>query len=55
MVNGEEMALENFWEVDALMRDFAKEAGPGLRLLIKQVRRDLWSGKAPDRFGFALQ
>ena len=55
VVNGGEMALENFWEIDALMRDFAKETDPGLRFLIKQVRRDLWSGKAPDRFGFALQ
>ena len=55
VVNGGEMVLENPWEVDALMRDFAKEASPSLRLLVKQIRRDLWRGKAPDRFGFTLQ
>lgn len=55
VVNGGEMALENFWEVDALLRDFAKEARPGLRFLIKQIRSDLRSGKAPDRFGFVLR
>ena len=55
VVNGEEMVLENPWEIDALMRDFGKEAGPSLRFLIKQVRRDFRSGKALNRFGFALR